>query len=89
MTHCSGDSWRDRARGEGRRGNSEDKIQRAGALGPGRDDAADGEVLEVGTVRQNRKSFLFPVLLSPGPQSNRMGPPAPLMETHDFLWLLP
>lgn len=60
-------------------------------FGPGSGDAADGagEVLVVMTVRQNRYFFLIQVLLIPRPQSSKMVPPTPFVETHDFLWFLP
>lgn len=46
-------------------------------------------VLLVARLRWNRSSFLLQALLIPRPQSSRMVLPTPLLETHDFLWLLP
>lgn len=61
------------------------------AFDQGHGDAAAGvgEVLLGMTVRQTRYSFLLQVLLIPRPQSQGMVPPAPFVETHDFLWFLP
>lgn len=46
-------------------------------------------MLVVVRVRRNRSSFLLQALLIPRPQSRRMVLPTPLLETHDFLCLLP
>lgn len=72
-------------------GNDEGDEHRGCACGheSGATGCGGGGVLVMARVRWNRSSFLLQALLIPRPQSSRMVLPTPLLETHDFPWLLP